>query len=204
MSRTARLLGMLSCAVFATACASATATINSYVDPTYARGGIESIAVFPIRNGRFAPSEAQQINRRIATVIHARDPELRIMSTPEAISLLNEHGLADDWAVFLENYVASGVPDANALRDFGTALGVGAILQGEIVNVFQRDGEFGGDKGQTRVTVRFTILDCEHGRMLWEASSDGTKTTATTLDHAPPIVEAVGLAVDKILDNLPL
>jgi len=39
---------------------------------------------------------------------------------------------------------------------------------------------------------------------LWEASSDGIKGTPTTLESAPPIIEAVDLAVDKILSNLPL
>ncbi len=185
-------------------CATSRATINSYVDPNYTRGSIESIAVFPIRNARFAPSEAQQINRRISTVIHTKNQAIRIMSSTEAVNILNEHGLADDWAVFLDNYVASGVPDANALRDIGAALGIDAIMQGEIVNVFQQDGTFGGNKGQTRVTVRFTMLDCRNGRMLWEASSDGVKTTATTLDKAPAIIDAVQLAMDKILDNLPL
>ena len=185
-------------------CATSRATINTFVDPAFSKGSIERLAVFPIRNARFAPSEAQQLNRRISTVIHAKNPAIELISSVEVINSLNERELADDWATFLDNYVASGVPDANALREIGTAVGVDAIMQGEIVNVFQQDGSYGGSKGQTRVTVRYTLLDCRDGRLLWEASSDGVKTTATTLDHAPPIIEAVQLAMDKILDNVPL
>ena len=195
----------IACLAFAaTACASSHATINSYVDPSFGRGSLHSVAIFPIRNARLAPAEAQQINRGISMAVHARNADLRLMSAPEAIAILNDSGLASPWAVFLDNYVASGVPDATILRRIGQALSVDAILQGEIVNVFQQDGRYGGNRGTTRVTVRMTILDVRKGTLLWQASSDGQLGTATTLSSAPPIIEAVELAVHRLLDALPL
>lgn len=186
-------------------CAVQKATISTYVDPNFRSGRINKIAVFPIRNTRLAPSESQQINRKISMALKQRNPQIEIMSSAEAIRVLNDYDLADDWAVFLDNYVTSGVPDSKILKDIGNALSIDAILQGEIVNIFQEDGQVGysGNRGTTRVTVRFTMLDVNDGKLVWESSSDGIKKTATKLESAPPIIDAVNLAIDKILSNLP-
>jgi hypothetical protein len=186
-------------------CATHTATINSYVDPVFQPGDIQSIAIFPIRNTRMAPAEAQQINRTVSVFINRRNPAIGLVSSVEAVARLNEYGLASEWAVFLENYVASGIPDANVLAEIGEAVGADAIIQGEILNVFQQDGA-DSQKGITRVTVRFTMLDCMSGKLVWEASSDGRRETAIAGDivSAPPVIEAIQLAVDKVLETLPL
>jgi len=185
------------------ACASSKATINSFTDPSYSAQDVGSIAVLPIRNARLAPSGAQAVTRRVSQAIHREAPKVRLMGPTESVQALNDHDLAHDWATFVEDYVKSGVPDAEALGRIGKALNVDALVQGELLNVQQEDGEFGGNKGQTRVTVRFTMLGTRDGTLLWEASSDGIKKTATTLSDAPAIIEAVNLAVNKILENLP-
>jgi len=190
--------------IFLSSCAVSKATLNSYVDPNISNENILQLAIFPIRNAKFAPSEAQQINRKISMVINQKNSQIKIMSSNEAINKLNEFNLANVWAVFLDNYSSSGVPDKNVLLEVGDKLVIDAIIQGEIVNVFQQDGAYGINKGTTRVTVRFSMLSTRSGKLLWEASSDGIKGTPTTLESAPPIIEAVDLAVDKILSNLPL
>lgn len=184
-------------------CAVNKATINTFVDPNFGTGDVSTVALFPIRNARLAPSEAQQINRKISMAINKRRSDIKIVGSQEAINILNEQGLADDWAKFLENYVLSGVPDATVLQQVGNALQVDAIMQGEMVNIFQQDGAYGQNGGTTRVTVRFTMLNYKNGKLLWEASNDGIRGTATTLESAPPIIEAVNLAVDKILATIP-
>lgn len=185
------------------ACSTSKATIDTHTDASYSAQDVQSVAVFPIRNTRAAPSESRQVTRKITQAIHNDAPELELVGPNEAVDLLNKKELADDWAEFLENYVKSGVPDASMLRKIGTALGTDAVIQGEVVNVFQQDGEYGGNKGETRVTVRFTMLGTRDGTLLWEASSDGLRETATTLDDSPPVIEAVNLAVDKIIENMP-
>ncbi|MBD3336100.1 MAG: hypothetical protein GF355_11355 [Candidatus Eisenbacteria bacterium] len=128
---------------------------------------------------------------------------MSIMSAAEAQQLLNDHDLVGEWSYFLDSFATSGIPDANTLARIGEALDVDCIIQGEIVNVTQRDGVYGGNKGTTRVTVRYSMLDTRTGKLVWEASSDGVRTTATTVEPAPPIIEAVNLAVDRILTALP-
>lgn len=184
-------------------CATSSASINTYVDPTFDGSGLERIAIFPVRNTRLAPSEAQQLNRNLSQAISKRRPSMAIMGSAEAIQVLNDSGLADEWARFLDNYTASGIPNAAVLRDIGQVLGVDAIIQGEIVNIQQFDGVYGGNPGTTRVTVRYSMMGVRSGKLLWEASSDGVRTTGTTLEGAPPIIEAVKLAQQKILSTLP-
>lgn len=184
-------------------CSISKATLNQFVDPSFGPGSISSVAVFPIRNTRLAPSEAQQINRKISQAIHEQSPGLEIMSSAEATRRLNSAGLVDTWADFIDDYVTSGIPDATDLRKIGRALGVDAIMQGEIVSLQQRDGAYGYSRGSTRVTVRFSMLGTQDAKLLWEASSDGIRSTATTMDTAPPVIEAITLAVDKICANLP-
>ena len=198
-----RVLLVLAAGLGVSACATSKATLNSYVDPNFDATSVESVALLPSRNPSLAPSEARQITRSVAQGIHQRSPNVRILGPTEAAQALNDAGLADTWAVYLSNYAASGIPDAEVLRLVGDVLDVDVIVQGELVDVYQVDGVYGGNKGQTRVTVRFTMLDCQLGRLMWEASSDGIKTTATTLDGAPPIIEAVELAVDKLISSMP-
>jgi hypothetical protein len=121
-SSSARLLVCASLVVCS--CALQTATINQFVDPAYGPGTVNKLAVFPIRNQRLAPSEAQQVNRKISTAINQKNPRIQIMAAPEATQLLNDNGLAESWASFLDNYISSGVPDVKKLRSIGEALGV--------------------------------------------------------------------------------
>jgi len=187
-----------------TSCAASTASLNSYVDPSFSNETIKRLAVFPIRNTKFAPSEAQQINRKVSQRIGRKNKNIDIMSSNEAIILLNDNDMSSEWARFLDNYNSSGIPDANILYKVGEVLKIDGIVQGEIVDLIQHDGRYGANKGTTRVTVRFSMLSTNSGKLLWEASSEGLRTTSTTLESAPPLIEAVNLAVDKILSNLPL
>jgi len=179
------------------------ATINTYSDPSFDENTITKLAIFPIKNTKIAPGESRTINRKIAQGIHKSAPNIEIMSSNEAVNKLNEEGLADDWAQFLANYNSSGVPNSKMLFKIGDALNVDGIMQGEIVNVQQSDGSYGYSSGTTRVTVRYSILGVDSGKLLWEASSDGIRKTATTMEDAPPLIEAILLAQEKIMDNLP-
>ncbi len=154
-------------------CAGSSASINTYVDPSFDGTNLNRIAIFPIKNTKIAPSEAQQLNRDISQAISQRKSSIVIVSSAEVIDILNQKGLADDWARFIDNYNSSGVPNSSLLKKIGEVLGVDALLQGEIVNIQQMDGAYGRNKGTTRVTVRYSMMGTSSGKLLWEASSDG-------------------------------
>jgi len=187
-----------------TGCTTPKATIDSYLDPGYARGTITKLAIFPIRNAELSPAESQQVNREIAMGIARKDSSIVIVGPTEAVRLLNEHDLANTWARFLDTYASTGIPDANTLSQVGEALGVDAILQGEVLDVLQRDGEYGSHSGETRITLRFSMLSVNQGAMVWQASSEGRAKTLTTIERAPPLIEAIRASVDRIITSLPL
>lgn len=189
--------------ILISACATHKGSVNSFVDPSFTDTKIARLAVFPIRNTRAAPAESRQINRRVALELRAQNPRVELVNEVEASSLIDGAGLGEDWASFVTGFAASGIPDVEKISGIGSAIGVDAILQGELVSVQQTDGVYGVNSGTTRVTVRYTLLDARDGRLLWETSAEGRRQTATTLQSAPPVIEAVELAVEKILENLP-
>ncbi len=184
-------------------CATNKGSVNSFVDPSFSSTSIQRIAIFPIRNTRAAPSEARQMNRRVALSLQAQNPNVVLVNETEATGRIDKAGLGADWSEFVTGFAASGIPDVGKISKIGSAIGVDAIFQGELVSVQQIDGEYGRNAGTTRVTVRYTLLDARDGRLLWETSADGLRRTMTTVQSAPPIMEAVDLAVEKILQNLP-
>lgn len=186
-----------------TGCAVNKGTINSYVEPTYSSGSIESVAVFSIRNARFAPSEARTINRKIITALTSKNPNLQIVPPSEALRKINESDLAEEWANFVEDYYTSGIANKRILDKVANILGVDAVMQGQLLDVNQRDSAFGYSKAQSRITMSFSIIETETAKPIWEASADGIKGSATTLSEAPPLIEAINLAVDKIVENVP-
>ncbi len=196
-----RMLLVVAGGLGVSACATSKATLSSYVDPNFNARSVESVALLPSRNPSLAPSAARQVNRRVAQGINQRSPNVSVLGPAEAAQLLNDAGLADAWATFLINYAASGIPDAEVLRSLGDALDVDVIVQGEMVDVYQVDGG-SGEMGQTRVTVRFTMLDTQEGRLVWEGTSEGIKEILTHRE-APPVIEAIDLAVDRLLSSMP-
>jgi hypothetical protein len=197
------VVAVLICSLSSPGCATRRATINSYIDPSFTPGSVRSVAILPMQNARLAAMQAQTVNGRIATMLSTRNPSLEIVSDRESVARLNEAELADDWAQFLANYQTSGVPDASVIRRVGSAMRVDAVMQGELLDIEQRDGVYGGTRGQTIVTVRYMLLGTSSGNMLWEGTSQGIRQTATTLESAPDLLEAIDLAVDRIVLDLP-
>ncbi len=196
--------GMFLTLLLGAGCAISKGTINSYVDPTYSHGAVKKLAVFSIRNARFAPSEARQINRQIIQSLIDKNPDLVIVSPSEALRMINENKLASKWADFVEDYYTSGIANKEILAEISKALEVDGVLQGQLENVRQVDGDGWAIKGNTRVTVSFSIVEANTAKTVWEATSDGIKGTATASGPAPPIAEALALAIEKISTNMPM
>lgn len=181
-----------------------TGKINSYVEPTYSKGNIKTIAMFPIRNARFAPSEARQLNKQLNQEMSKKNPNVKIISSSKALRAINNSGLAKEWSNFVEDYYTSGIADIEVLNKMSTSLKVDAIFQGQLLNVTQEDGRF-GRYGKTKITMSFSIVEVGTAKTIWEATADGTKFTSTDFgESAPPISEAIDLAMEKIKENIPL
>lgn len=184
-------------------CAISRGAISSYIDPTYTPGTIKSIAVFSIRNASLAPSEARQINKELIRALMTKNPKLRVISPSESRRKINENKLVAKWADFIEDYYTSGIANKTTLAEVAKALNIDAIMQGQILKVYQVDGDGWSQKGRTRVTISFSIIETRTGKTIWEASADGIRGNASASSPAPPVKEAIALAIEKITTNVP-
>ena len=177
-----------------------TASLDSYVDPSYSAKDIRRVVVLPMTNAGITPGQAQELSRSFAQGMLRTNPNLEIMGAGEAIDKINAANLADEWAVFLRNYNTSGIPNTNIVKRIGAVLGVDAIIQGSVLSVSQKDSN-GFDYPMTRVNVRYGAINAKTGAMLWEISSEGSIQPYSY--SAAPVIDAVRLAHGKILSSIP-
>ena len=201
IARSFAIMSLLS--IFVVGCAVSSATLNSYTEPGFTPSSITRVAVFPMRNAMIAPGEAEALDSAVVRAVKRRSTSIAIVTPSEVTNLLNQRGLVDRWARFLDSYETGGIPDVSALKDIGKALDVEAIIQGEIKNVRQVNGVFMSNTGITFVDVHYFMIDVHSSKLLWQASSDAVRTTSTTVEAAPPVIEAFHLAEQKILSTLP-
>jgi len=186
------------------ACTLREATINSYFDPAFTPGQIKKIAVLPMHNKNLEPYEAQRVNRLISMTLHERNPNVDLINSERTQKIMEKKDLINDWEKFLDEYLTYGRPDLEILSAIGVALDSDAILQGEILDTKQKDGEPSVNVGTSEVTIRFRLFDVNKGRLLWEVCSIGCKNTGTDYETAPPLFEAARIAANKIAENIPL
>lgn len=179
------------------------ANVRTFTDPALSSEPIKSIAVFPLRNGRFSLTDSMEIDRKFTSELHRRAPSLHIMGPSETVEKVNSAGLQNELSTFLINYDTSGVPDQIFLKQLGAALKVDAMIQGRVFGLRQQDGGV-GSWGTTQVSVGYSMVGATSGRVLWDSVSEATVNTGGHLAmSAPPITDAIQVAADKILDSLP-
>lgn len=206
-------LVILSIAVigFGVACASAPvkqgSTVKTFVEPSIQSSAIKSVAIFPIQNMNLLPDEIRQFNRGITDGLGKKNPKLKLVGAVESVTMLNSADLAYKYSQFLRDYNQSGIPDIKILNQIGTALGIDAILQGEVSSISQADGYVGINGvqyyGKTSLSVRYVLLSTINGGVLWEATGTAFKLSEKQKDPAPTIFEVIQLSQEKILSALP-
>ena len=177
------------------------ASIKAYVSPTFMPGMLKSVAILPMQNVKMLPDETRQINNEIIQAFTNKIPSVTIIRPEEAVELLNKASLSDKYAEFLKNYSVSGIPNVNTLKEIGIALKVDAIVQGEVYEIIQSDG-IPYHAAKTSLTVRYVMLSTIDGAVLWDAISSANKSLSA-LDVAPPLIEVIKLACEKVLASLP-
>jgi hypothetical protein len=178
-----------------------TARLESYVNPGYNPAVIKRVAILPISNARLSAGNAAEVASSFAKAVARRNSSLALVSGSESVARLNSVGKADVWSEFLRNYSNGGIPNTNSIKDVASSLEVDAIIQGTILEIKQEDSN-GYSYPMTRVVLRYTMFNAVDGAILWEVTGDGAIQPYSY--KAVPIFEALKLANDKVLDNLPL
>jgi hypothetical protein len=195
-------IALVGTVVLVAGCATSKGTVDSFMQSSYEQGSIDTIAIPRLRNASLAPSQAQQVTRRLTQSVQRKNPNVEIVTANSFNEFLNDRGLVDKYSDFLEDYSTSGIANREFTKHLVDA-GIDGILIGVLSRVKQQDGSYGSNKGETRITLSFAVVDANRNTVIWSASADGIKGTATTLGEAPPIAQAVKLAMDKVEANLP-
>jgi len=132
-----------------------------------------------------------------------KNPHVKIVGPTESMTLIKQAALDDKYSEFIGDYARSGIQDTHTLKAIGKSLHVDAILQGEVFNIEQVDGDYHRNVGSTSLTVRYSLMGTHDGIILWEAVSNATKSTATPFESAPPLYQTILKAQNWILTSLP-
>ena len=191
-----------------------TGEINSYVEVSFNPGSIKQVAIFSIRDVNFESSESRQLNNRIINSmsvqlnnriinsITSKNPEIKITSPSASLRKINDSGLASEWNDFVEDYYNSGIVNKQILYKISNSLSVDAVLLGQLISVYQSDGNGWDTTGTTIVTVSYSILEVSTAMTIWEVTADGIVKREMDI-AAPPISEAIDMAIEKITQNVP-
>ncbi len=192
-------LGAGLAAVFMAACT--TTRVRSYQDPSLSTTPLSFVAVLPLQNTRLGPRVAIDLNRGVVQALSRRNPKLKIMGPAEAQEKLGTSGLIETYSQFLRDYGTSGLLNKAALAKIGDALGVDAILQGDISQLEQQDG-YPYHPAYTKLTLRHSVVSLQSGVLLWESSATVRHET-TAFNKAPEIEDVVPTAQSTLVAQMP-
>lgn len=178
-----------------------TTRVRTYQDPSLSTTPLSSVAVLPLQNIRLGPQIAIDLNRGIVQALSRSNPTLKIMGPAEAQDKLSSAGLIETYSQFLRDYGTSGLLNKTALAKLGEALGVDAILQGDISQLEQRDG-YPYHPAYTKLVLRDSIISLKSGVLLWESSATAKKET-TAFNKAPEIEDVVPTAQSTLVEQIP-
>lgn len=195
----------LSCILFFVAlillsgCATKRATLKTFIDPSIQSSSVKTVAVFQMRNTSFSPGETMEIDRNITQAFVRKNNSSKLIGAAEAGTMLNDAKLADEYAKFLRDFELSGIANTAFLNKI-KMLGIDVILQGNMSGVSQED-RMRVQKAKTTLTIRYTLLDTENGKILWEGTSNATMQWNKRF--APPLYEVATMAQNKINSSIP-
>ncbi|MBN8568970.1 MAG: hypothetical protein J0M18_05025 [Ignavibacteria bacterium] len=197
------ILVVFSFSIVLTSCGGSGATSQNYQDPSYQNYTIKKVAVLPIRNTYMNIGEAQNVNRFFITELTRKVKGYEVVGPEDAIAKLNQDSLVEKYYEYLVKYSTTGIPNRELIKQIGTSLNVDGIVQGEIYNITKVDGRYGGNKGETKCSMRYSLLSANDGKVLWETTAEGYKTTTTTLEDAPPLMDVIMECMTKIIESVP-
>jgi hypothetical protein len=191
--------------VLLTACTPARVAVWStgrvYHDPRLSSTPLSSMAVLPLQNTRRGPQIAIALTSDVVTELRSRNPHLTIMGPAAVQERLNATRLIGTYAQFLRDYGTSGLLDTAALTKIAHALGVDALVQGEIAHLDQHDGDR-SHPASTTLTLHYSIIALKAGVLLWD-SSVTLRYQSPAVHKAPDLEDVVPIAHSLLLTQMP-
>jgi hypothetical protein len=138
--------------------------------------------------GVIAPANLQglgpSLSHALVTALSKARPPIQAIPAYETISLINERGLARNYADLLSGFAPGGILDAERLRPIGSALGSRYVLLPGLAEFNQLIMDKYEALGIKLVRTRLTTLrlwlqlwDAQTGRLVWESAGEVTSVT---------------------------
>lgn len=178
------------------------ATLKTRVDKSMESESIKSVAILPIQGANLPPSENREFTKAVIDAFREKNHEIRVMGPSEAIELINTRGLSNHYNELLRTYISTGAPSEKYIKEIGTALNVDALMQGVVLDVRQSDASFYQYAG-THLTLSYGLMSTKSGIVIWDATSRARKQEAWAWSSAPPLHEAISVALQEILPAIP-
>ena len=181
---------------------SCTGTIRSTVNVTYlAPSGVTltRLAILPVMS-----AEGLEGFRRIAADILAaavpqERPEIVVIPAGEALSALNEAGLAQDYSQMVTDYERTGILDKETLAAMGEAVGANHLLH---MRARYWERPLTEDFVQI-LDVSGHIWSTEKGDVVWEASANVERPVNDEIESRRPMGELLAVACRLLMAQLP-
>ncbi len=125
-----------------------------------------------------------QVSRSLSTALSSEKQAFTLVPIQTALSEINQHGLASDYAQMISEYTYSGILNRDILQRVGDALDVSYVFQPSMAAFSQftsgRLSVLGLRIFHTRISIlrlSVQLWDTQTGGLVWESSGEGTIAT---------------------------
>jgi len=178
-----------------------------YDDISLASNGLETHGLGFITPSTVTGQEqdVQSLAFIFARVLEKERPDIRVISLPEALSAVNQAGLADEYKQMYVDYSDTGIFKKTSLSKVGEVIGARYLVQLKLSGFSQNSkGRFsflGLRVAQTKeanIRLFFQIWNSETGAIVWEGTEEVNYAWDTTKEK--PVT--FQLIVEEIARNL--
>ena len=178
-----------------------------YEDISLASNGLETHGLGFITPSTVTGQEqdVQSLAFIFARVLEKERPDIRVISLPEALSAINQAGLADEYKQMYVDYSDTGIFKKNSLSKVGEVIGARYLVQLKLSGFSQNSkGRFsflGLRVAQTKeanIRLFFQVWNSETGAIVWEGTEEVNYAWDTTKEK--PVT--FQLVVEEIARNL--
>ncbi len=154
--------------------------------------------------------DKQALAQAFANILIQDRPDVRCVTLPETLSLINQAGMAEEYKNMFEEYQDTGIFKREILKQVGNVTGTRYVAQLKLAGFHQgtmgRFGAFGFDIVKTRyanLRIFFQIWDSEKGTIAWEGGHEINYASDTAFERNITFKRIVEEAAQKIVARLP-
>jgi len=198
-----KFLILLLIVILLTGCSITKSTINISKNYEFNNKLFHYVALMPTKETIIDNETIELIDDEIYDCISSGYYNATVFSQNHINAKINKAKLNADWEIFWNDYLETGFINTTFLDFLGKTLKVDLILQCEVIDIKKTFGIHRKVIGETTAQIKLTMFSTKSGAVIWEAISLGTQGNAHSDQSVPASIEAVEVALDELLDNLP-